>query len=65
MCIWNIGMEAVTLQMQEACLCVVSPFLHVRPDIHWTQLSLLLAVVILGALAERSYGQMLVGLHQM
>ena len=46
-------MEAVTLQMQEACLlCVVSPFLQMLPVSHGLQLPLLVAIVVLGGLGE-------------
>jgi hypothetical protein len=46
-------MEAVTLQMQEACLlCVVSPFLQMLPVSHGSQLPLLVAVIVLGGLDE-------------
>ena len=45
-------MEAVTLQMQEACQCFVSPFLQVLPVSHGSQLPVLVAVVVLGGLDE-------------
>ncbi len=45
-------MEAVTLQMQEACTCVVSTFLQVLPVSHGLQQPVLVTVVVFGGLDE-------------